>query len=209
MSNKLDFKFDSDIGPSRKQRFFSENDDFEYLRQHSYDFAKEICAYLKDNPSSKVLEVGPSSGLYCEHAFPQYDTAIIAQACKENSIYYKTLDIDTSAKTDFIGNVEDLSFIKEKFDVIIMLEIIEHVENIFVLSQSLNDATNSKARVFINSPYMFKVHGPIPDCWRISEYGYRFLFKEHFNVETINPFPPNELGKNTMPLSINVVLNKK
>lgn len=89
-----------------------------------------------------------------------------------------------------------------------MLSVLEHVENIFAVPQELYNITKPGSLVFINTPFLFKVHGPIPDCWRISEFGYNALFRKHFIIKSIDTYPPDELGKNSMPLSLNVILER-
>ena len=202
------FKFELDVKSGRRQSFFSEDDDYHLYRKHMFDFAKNICDFLKDNKSLRVLEVGASSKLYVEKTFPELDTSIIEKTCVENGIYYKTLDIDDSSNADYIGSVEDMSFINEKFDVIILIGILEHVTGVFKTPEQLHKVSNENAVLFVNTPYMFKIHGPMPDCWRFSEYGYRVLFDKLFEIEDIDTFPPNELGKNSIALSLNVTLRK-
>ena len=89
-----------------------------------------------------------------------------------------------------------------------MLGVIEHVPKIHLISEQLCSITNPGAVIFINTPFMFKVHGPKPDCWRISEYGLDALFGERFKLE-IETFPAGERGKNSMPLSINTTMVKR
>jgi hypothetical protein len=202
------FKFDPTSSHPRKQWFFSQDDDYYDYRKHMFSFANHICEFLKDNPSLKVLEVGPSSALYKEEVFPELDTSIIGKTCNQLGIYYKTLDIDPNSSAHYIGSVEDTSFIQEKFDVVIMIGIMEHVPKVFDVPLQLYKITNDNATLFINTPYMFKIHGPVPDCWRFSEYGYQVLFKGLFSIDNIDTYPPNELGKNSMPLSLNVTLKK-
>lgn len=206
MSNN--FKFDPVIRSGRRQKFFSEDDDYYLYRKHMFEFSQQICKFLNKNKSLKVLEIGPSTALYGEKVFPQLDTSVIQKTCLKNNIYYKTLDIDKSAQADYIGSVEDLSFVDEKFDVVIMIGILEHVQKVWQVPEQLHKVTNEGSTLFLNTPYMFKVHGPVPDCWRFSEYGYRTLFKDLFTIDSIDTYPPNELGKNSIPLSLNVVLKK-
>ena len=192
----------------RKQTFFSD-DDFYPLRQHIFQFSKEICNYIDNNQQAKILEVGASSKLYSETVFSELDTRIISDFCTEKKVDYQTLDINPDAQATYTGSVEDLSFLHDKsFDVIIMLSVLEHVENIFAVPQELYKITKPGSLVFINTPFLFKVHGPIPDCWRISEFGYNALFRKHFIIKSIDTYPPDELGKNSMPLSLNVILER-
>lgn len=202
------FKFSDKNEKSRKQFFYSENDDYRLLRTHMRQLAENIIDYAK-NSSKKlnILEVGPSSNIY-----PETDklitTSIVGEECRRLGHNYKTLDIEGSA--DYICSIDEVSshITNIKFDIVILLGVIEHVGNIHLLSDEFKNITNDNSKIFINTPYMFKIHGPIPDYWRISEYGYRHLFGKNFNLD-INTFPPDEFGKNSLPLSYNVVMSKK
>ena len=201
-------KFENEIGkPGRRHWFFSDDDDYKLARMHMRKFSEEIVSYFKLNNNLNILEVGPSENLYKE-CCNEFSTAIIGEEAKKIGHGYKTLDIMGTA--DYICPVEEVSrhITNEKFDVLILLGIIEHVGDIHLLSEEFCKITNKGAKVFINTPYMVKVHGPIPDYWRISEYGYRHLFGKQFNLE-FDVFPENELGKNSIPLSFNVTLTKK
>ena len=205
-------KFENEIGKAgRKSWFFHESDDYILARLHMYSFAKSIVEYFESSKKPlKILEVGPSSNLYKENQYCCGDmsTAIIGSEAKRLGHSYKTLDIEGNA--DFICSIEEVSSHvgQEKFDILVLLGIIEHVGNIHVLSDEFAKITTEKSKVFINTPYMFKVHGPIPDYWRISQYGYEHLFAKNFNLD-FDVFPPGEMGKNSFPLSFNVTLTKK
>lgn len=187
--------FEQEIKPGRKQFIFDQEDDFQLLRWHISNFYVEIMDFLKNNTSLKVLEIGPE------------DDSLIKTFCHDNSIFYKSLDI-IPGRADYTASVEDLSTINEKFDVIILLSVLEHVRKLHKVPDSLFNALNDKGKVFINTPFMFKIHGPTPDCWRISSYGYESLFEDNFSIH-IDHYPCNEVGKNSIPLSLNVTLSKK
>lgn len=193
----------------RKQFFFSDNDDYYLLRKHMRKQADIVVEYLRQFSDRKlnILEVGPSSNLYPEEN-DNLSTDIIGYESKKLGHSYKTLDI--SGNADYICSIDEVSkhVINERFDVLILLGVIEHVGNIHLLSNEFCNITNDKAKIFLNTPFMFKVHGPIPDFWRISQYGYEHLFGNKFDIE-FDVFPPDELGKNSFPLSFNTVLTKK
>lgn len=202
-------KFEKEIGkPGRKSWFFSENDDYELARLHMFNFSRSIVDYIKNSEKKlNILEVGPSENIYKESC-EELSTAIIANEAKKLGHVYKTLDIAGNA--DYLCSIEEVSkHVHDlKFDVIVLLGIIEHVGNIHLLNEEFVKITKDTSIIFINTPYLFKVHGPIPDYWRISEYGYQHLFSKNFNME-FDVYPPGELGKNSFPLSFNVTLRKK
>ena len=37
----------------------------------------------------------------------------------------------------------------------------------------------------ITTPYNFRIHGPLPDCWRFTEHGLRALFSKGFEVKEL------------------------
>jgi cyclopropane fatty-acyl-phospholipid synthase-like methyltransferase len=186
----------------RVQKFFS-NDDYYLLRQHMYKHAKNVISNLKQ--TSAVLEIGPSSSVYNEK-IEEYNTSIISKFCKDNSIQYETLDIAGNA--NYIGSIENMEFINKKFDIIIALGVLEHVANIFSVPSQIYNHLNDFGKFFVNVPFLFKVHGPIPDYWRISEFGFKYLFSDKFNLE-FDSCPENEFGKNSFPLSLNIICVKK
>ena len=201
-------KFSDKNEANRKQYFYSEGDDYALLRTHMRQFAEKIVEDVTgSNKKLNVLEVGPSSNVY-----PESDclltTSIISAECKRLGHNYKTLDICGTA--DYICSIEEASkhVVDVKFDVVVLLGVIEHVGNIHLLSNEFSKITNDNAKIYVNTPYMFKIHGPIPDYWRISQYGYEHLFGKQFNLD-INTYPHNELGKNSFPLSYNVLMTKK
>ena len=112
-------------------------------------------------------------------------------------------------QVDQIGSIEDCStfFSNETFDVVIALSVLEHVENIFKASEEITRIVKRGGKVFLETPFLWRIHGPVPDYWRISEYAYTSMFSKNFNID-IDTFPENEFGKNSYPLSYNVILDK-
>jgi hypothetical protein len=39
---------------------------------------------------------------------------------------------------------------------------------------------------FISTPSNFRIHGPLPDCWRFTEHGLRALFLNNFEILELN-----------------------
>ena len=188
------------------QDFFS-NDDYKLLRKHMWELAVEASETAKHGLS--VLEVGPSLAKYTEQAFPEYSTCVLKRRCAEANINYKTLDI-IPGTCDYTGTIEDLtsSLGNDKFDIIVALGVIEHTFNIFKIPDSMCRVLNAGGRVYLNTPFLFKLHSPTPDYWRISPAAMEKLFGDLFNL-TIDTYPKDQVGKNSKPLSINISGIKK
>ena len=132
------YKFEKEPNkPGRRSWFYSEDDDYALLRRHMYDFsANKICEYIKRNPNSKVLEIGPASAVYPDYSYGEdCSSSIIQRVCKDIGVIYKTMDISRESDCDYICSIEDVYSVSEKFDVIIMLGVIEHVPKIHLISE--------------------------------------------------------------------------
>jgi SAM-dependent methyltransferase len=202
------YKFDPQGVPSRKQWFFTEGDDYLLARWHMRNQAEKICSELEAAKRTlRVLEIGPSTAVYHESE-KDFTTAIIGERLKKAGHAYRTMDLEGDA--DFIGNVEQLADALGQgvyFDVIIMLGVIEHVRKPWLVAEQLHKRLHPGGVVYFNTPFLFKVHGPSPDCWRISPAGFESLFEDFFNVET-SVFPEGEDGKNTFPLMVDAKITR-
>lgn len=205
---KTHYKFDPQGIASRKQWFFTEGDDYLLARAHMRKQAEKICEELEASKRTlRILEIGPSTAIYNESE-KAFTTAIIGERLKNAGHTYQTMDLEGNA--DFIGNVEQLTVALGDdvyFDAIIMLGVIEHVRKPWLVSEQLHQSLGADGVVYFNTPFLFKVHGPSPDCWRISPEGFKSLFEDLFLVET-SVFPDGEDGKNTFPLMVDAKITK-
>lgn len=184
------------------QKFFSE-DDFYFLRQHIKEVYDQASEYIKNSDRKlKILEIGPSTTTH----FEEFRVDWIGKNAKNLGHEYATFDI--CGNVDYIGTIENCEFEDETFDVVIALSVLEHVRDIYGASKELSRITKIGGKVFLETPFMFKVHGPLPDYWRISEYVYEFLFSDTFDIQ-LDSMPKNEFGKNSLALSYTAVMNKK
>lgn len=159
--------------------------------------------HIKDsNDSLKILEVGPCVDIHFEELKVNW--------IKENysSFGHTYHSLDLVGEADFIGSIENTSFENESYDVVIALSVLEHVDNLDKASIEINRITRKGGKVFLQTPFLFKIHGPLPDNWRISEYAYKLLFSNYYNIEMYS-FPDQQFGKNSLPLSYGAILTKK
>jgi len=187
-----------------EQQFFSE-DDFYFLRQHIKEVYDEACSYIKKSDKIlNILEIGPCRQIH----FPGLEVDWIEKNASFLGHNYKTFDI--CGDVDYQGSIEDCKvfFKDETFDVIIILSVLEHVEDIYSAVEELSRICKPEGRIFIETPFMFKVHGPVPDYWRLSEYAYRYFFSNKFEIN-MSSYPKNAFGKNSSALSYGATLIKK
>lgn len=134
----------------------------EYL-EHIRKNVKTFIESIPYDDSKKYLEIGPSS---------QHDS------------FYKihpsidTLDIDASLACTYTYDLtKDIPF-HESFDVILCSEILEHTTNPFIVIENLRKSLKPDGMLYISTPFNFRLHGPLPDCFRISEFGLQSLLKD-------------------------------
>ena len=100
--------------------------------------------------------------------------------------HVSTLDIDPKSNATFIADLcNDNSDIIENnfFDIIICTEVLEHTLNPFNAVKEIYRILKPGGICFATTPYNFRIHGPLPDCWRFTEHGLRELFKDFKSVE--------------------------
>lgn len=116
-----------------------------------------------------------------------------------------TLDLDPMSGADIIGDIcETNSIIPESsFDFVICTEVIEHVDSPSRAVDELIRITKKGGLILITSPFNFRLHGPLPDNWRISEWGWRTLLKNH-NIVLLNSV--ESPGRNLFPVHYRVIV---
>lgn len=148
---------------------------------------------IKNNNSKKVLEIAPqihndSKGLSNKKIF--------------------TLDINKNSKCDFIADIckNNSKIIPSNFfDIVICTEVLEHTKNPFKAVKELFRILKNKGLLLVTTPFDFRIHGPLPDCWRFTEHGLKELFK---NFSTIKIESINNNKRFLMPICYTVLAQK-
>lgn len=125
-----------------------------------------------DQPGKKLLDIAPQ------------DHAGAAEYFKHVAI--STLDIDPESGADFIADLcsNNESLIpSDGFDMIVCTEVLEHTLNPFDAVNEIERILKPGGVAFISTPCNFRIHGPLPDCWRFTEHGLRQLFRNFVNIE--------------------------
>lgn len=159
-----------------------------------------ICSFLAkgadkyDGSDKLILDIAPQAH---EGAVPFF---------KKGKI--ETLDIDADSGATYIVDItkNNYSVLKnEMFDVIICTEVLEHTCNPFAAVEEMHRLLKEGGIILISTPFNFRIHGPLPDCWRFTEHGLREILKK-FNI--INLEQINTEGRNLMPIHYTVIAKK-
>src|SRR6266851_7804386 len=91
-----------------------------------------------------------------------------------------TLDIDPTTKPDFVADITQVNaglLPENLFDTVVCTEVLEHTRNPFAAVDEIYRITKPQGHVLISAPFNFRIHGPLPDCWRFSIHGLRELLR--------------------------------
>jgi 2-polyprenyl-3-methyl-5-hydroxy-6-metoxy-1,4-benzoquinol methylase len=95
-----------------------------------------------------------------------------------NKAKIDTLDIDCNSGATYIADITNCNkdIIPDNFyDVIIMTEVLEHTLNPFNAVNEIHRLLKKGGYLIMTTPFNFRIHGPLPDCWRFSKYGLESL----------------------------------
>ena len=125
-----------------------------------------------------------------------------------SKITIHTLDINPNANATFTADLcqNNKKIIpNSSYDLIVCTEVLEHVLNPFLAVKEILRMLKKNGLVFITVPFNFRIHGPLPDCWRFTEHGLRTLLKDFkiIEIKEIETF-----GRWLMPIHYSVIAQK-
>jgi len=124
------------------------------------------CGYKYDRKDSLVLDIAPQAHEGAGVFFPK------------SRVF--TLDINKDSKADIIADICKNNQDKipaKNFDIIVCTEVLEHTLDPFKAIEELYRLLKPLGYILISTPFNFRIHGPLPDCWRFTEHGLRALLK--------------------------------
>lgn len=165
----------------------------ELLRNNVREFLSEN-AEKYDAPNLLVLDIAPQNHKGAKEYFLKATV--------------KTLDIDKKSRADYILDLcEDNSYIiPDNFiDIVVCTEVLEHTLNPFDAVNEIFRILKSGGVILVSTPFNFRIHGPLPDCWRFTEHGLRQLFTMFQNVSIRSLDTEN---RDLMPIHYTLIARK-
>ncbi len=166
-----------------------DNDTFEIARDHVNDFIKR-CSLKISQTNMRLLEVGPQKRSEVQKMFKNCNI--------------ETLDIVSDYNPDIIGDLTKYNphITDSTYDIITCLEILEHTINPFSAIEELRRILKHDGYLLLSAPLNWRIHGPAPDCWRITEFGWKVLLKD-FEIIEIDKL--NTPDRNLFPIKYNIL----
>lgn len=123
--------------------------------------------------NARVLDIAPQVHKGARYFFP--DSATV-----------ETLDIDPESDATYIADIcktNDDVIPSSAFDVVVCTEVLEHTLNPFAAVAEILRVLRPGGLLLASTPYNFRIHGPLPDCWRFTEHGIRALLDSFEDVQ--------------------------
>ena len=137
----------------------------------------DLSKISKEKKIQKVLFVG-SGGALEEFIRKNFSFKLI------------TIDVDDKRNPDFVMSVSDLKFKNDEFDLVLMLEVLEHVDQPFSASEEILRVLRPGGILLLSTPFTFGIHDAPYDFWRFTKYGLRKMFNrfEELNIKERSGF---------------------
>ncbi|WOJ92967.1 methyltransferase domain-containing protein [Congregibacter variabilis] len=162
------------------------------IRENVARFIK-LNASKFDAPSMKVLDVAPQDHAGAKQFFVTSDVF--------------TADIDPDSGADYIIDICQRNFNVPdgSFDIVVCTEVLEHTLQPFAAVAELRRMLKPKGVLLLTTPFNFRIHGPLPDCWRFTEHGLRALLKD---FDKVNIDQLEDLERFLMPFQYTTVASR-
>jgi hypothetical protein len=118
-----------------------------------------------------------------------------------------TLDLVADYDPDLIGDLTTLNehIPSGKFGGIFCMEVLEHSVDPFASIAELSRLLTDGGFLVLSTPLNGRIHGPVPDCWRFTEFGLNILLR-NFDIEIFEKL--DTPGRNLFPLHYAVLAYK-
>lgn len=163
------------------------------LRKNVTEFIDK-CAKNFDKKDCLILDIAPQDHYGASEFF------------KKGIV--QTLDIDKDSKANYIADLcqNNSKIIPEfSFDIVVCTEVLEHTLNPFDAVKEIYRILKPGGYVCVSVPFNFRIHGPLPDCWRFTEHGLRALFNS-FEICELNILETK--NRDLMPIHYTLIAKK-
>lgn len=163
------------------------------IRNNVVSFMENIDSNYVTNPGY-MLDIAPQEH---EGAKPFFSSKVSIE----------TFDIDPESGCTYIGDIcEYNGFLPdEKYDYVVCTEVLEHTLRPWDAVSEIWRLLKPEGLLFVTVPFNFRIHGPLPDCWRFTEHGLRALLSE-FDILELNVIETPD--RSLMPIHYTVVAKK-
>ena len=163
------------------------------IRMNVVKFMKHVAASYADD-QGRLLDIAPQDH---EGATPFFPVGI----------QIETFDINPASGATHIGDIcqKNKCLGDESFDYVVCTEVLEHTLQPFGAIDEIHRLLKAGGYLFLTTPFNFRIHGPLPDCWRFTEHGLRQLLRK---FEIVELDQVEAADRSLMPIHYSVVARK-
>jgi SAM-dependent methyltransferase len=163
------------------------------LRTNIEFFMEDISARYT-RPGTRLLDIAPQDHKGAKPYLP-------------TGIEYHTLDIDPKSNATYIADLCSCAPTVgyDTYDYVVCTEVLEHTRQPFDAVNNIHRMLKKGGLAFVSTPLNFRIHGPLPDCWRFTEHGLRELFKS-FEIIELNSL--ESVDRFLMPIQYTLIVRK-
>ena len=93
-----------------------------------------------------------------------------------------SFDIDQSRSPDILGDICTDSLGSERFDVIVISEVLEHVNSPNLALENIHEALKCQGRLIVSVPFCLPIHDRPNDYFRFTKYGLELVLSKFSDV---------------------------
>jgi SAM-dependent methyltransferase len=164
-------------------------DFFRLGREHLTAFLKRMGGQLAGE-SGRLLEIGPQEHFGARHCLANYQV--------------DTFDLVDTYHPTYVGDITKTNELipADRYDCVVCMDVIEHTLDPFGLIREVRRVLRHEGLLLISAPLNARIHGPIPDCWRMTEHGFKVLLRDFDILELDILETP---GRDLFPIHYNLL----
>ena len=139
-------------------------------RRNLYKFFMESLVEIKSMENLRVLNIGAGGPIQ----------GIIELSLNTKKV--TTIDIDPARKPDIVMDVTNLEFNDNSFDLVIMMEVLEHVKEPKKALSEIYRVLSHNGKLIMSTPFILGIHDEPYDYYRFTKYGLEYLLSD-FKIE--------------------------
>ena len=139
-------------------------------RRNLYKFFMESLVEMKSIENLRVLNIGAGGPIQ----------GIIELSLNTKKV--TTIDIDPARKPDIVMDVTNLEFNDNSFDLVIMMEVLEHVKEPKKALSEIYRVLSDNGKLIMSTPFILGIHDEPYDYYRFTKYGLEYLLSD-FKIE--------------------------
>eukprot|EP00939_MAST-03C_sp_MAST-3C-sp1_P000679 g679.t1 len=101
-------------------------------------------------------------------------------------ILHETLDIDPNGGATHVADITKPTGLDAgAYDCVVFTEVLEHTSDPFGAIREISRILSPGGILLMSTPLNLRMHGPFPDAWRITEWGYRLALENMSGFEIL------------------------